>query len=90
VALAIGLSVLTFRYPDKLWPGLAACAQTLVVAFSATRLLEFPLSETAYLTMLNVSSFAVALALAGGTWASRWYRKPADEWDDAAERLGVA
>jgi hypothetical protein len=60
------------------------------VAFSATRLLEFPLSETAYLTMLNVSSFAVALALAGGTWASRWYRKPADEWDDAAERLGVA
>jgi hypothetical protein len=90
LTLVAGLGVITFRYPDKLWPGLAACAQTLVLAFSATRALHFPLSEVAYLTMLNVSSLVVALALAGGTWSSRWYRKPHDEWEEAAVRMGVS
>jgi hypothetical protein len=79
--MALGLAVLTFRYPEKLWPGLAGCAQLLVFVFSATRAIDFPMSETTYLAALNLSCLGVTTALAGGTWAARWYRSPPSEWD---------
>ena len=81
---AVALGVLTMRNPDKLWPGVAACAHTLVVVFSATRALEFPLSEHTYLVMLNVSSLAGLAALAVGTWAARWRPRTPSAWDIAA------
>jgi len=81
---AVGLGVITLRNPDKLWPGVAACAQMLVVVFSATRALDFPLSERSYLVMLNLSSLAGLAALAAGTWAARWGRRRTSAWDLAA------
>ena len=88
--LAVGLAVLTFRYPDKLWPGLAGCAQFLVLIFSVTRLIEFPLSPTAFLAALNLSSLAVHACLAVGTWRARWSKPRPDEWDVAARDFGLA
>lgn len=69
-ALAFGL--LAFRYPEKLWPGLAGCGQFLVFTFSATRALDYPLSEGEYLHALNLSGMLVLASLGFGTWASRW------------------
>jgi hypothetical protein len=71
---AVGFGWLMLKNPEKLWPGIAACAQLLVFVFSATRALEFPLSETGYLVMLNVCSLLGIGALAAGTWAARWRR----------------
>ena len=88
-AAACGFGILTARFPDKLWPGLAGCAQLLVFVFSATRAIDFPLSETAYLIMLNVSGFGVALALAGGTAVNRWHKPAPSQWDIAAEKLAA-
>ena len=86
LATCLAFGVIMLRHPDKLWPGLAAVAQLLVFVFSATRVIDFPLSETAYLVMLNVSGLAVASAIAAGTWATRWGRRAPSEWDIAAER----
>jgi hypothetical protein len=61
----------------------------LVVVFSATRALNFPLSEQSYLVMINVSGLAGFGALAFGTWASRWRPKAPTEWDMAAARLST-
>jgi hypothetical protein len=86
---AAAAGALTIRFPDKLWPGIAGCAQFLVLTFSITRALNFPLSETAYLYALNLSGSLVWGSLLAGTWASRCYRKPVDDWEVAAERLGI-
>lgn len=86
-AVCIGFAYLTFRYPAKLWPGIAGCAQLLVVVFSATRMLDFPLSATTFLYALNVASLAVILSLCAGTWAARWLRRAPSDWDIAAQKL---
>ena len=86
---AVSLGVLTFKFPEKLWPGIAGCAQLLVFVFSATRVLEFPLSEQGYLIMLNLSSLLGVGSLAVGTWATRWRKREPDAWDLAAAKLGV-
>jgi hypothetical protein len=78
-SMAIAFGVLALRFPEKLWPGVAGVAQTLVVTFSATRALHFPLSEAAYTAALNLSSLAVGLSLAGGTIASRWSRRRTED-----------
>jgi len=71
LAMAIAFAALAVKVPEKLWPGVAAVSQTLLVAFSATRMLEFPLSEKAYIAALNLSSLGVALSLASGTLVHR-------------------
>lgn len=76
LGMAAAFGVLAVKNPDKLWPGVAAVAQTLLMAFSASRALHFPLSETGYIAALNLSSTGVAIALLAGAWAHRWGRKP--------------
>ena len=90
LTMALSFGAFMLRYPDKLWPGLAGCAQFLVFVFSATRAIDFPLSERAFFVAVNLSSLGVLVALAAGTWAARWYRKPASDWDRAAVDLGLA
>jgi hypothetical protein len=68
---AAGLAYIMVKNPDKLWPGVSACAQLLIFVFSATRAIEFPLSEQSYLVMLNFCSLLCIGALAAGTWAAR-------------------
>jgi hypothetical protein len=70
-AMAGAFGVLAVRNPEKLWPGVAGVGQTVVVVFSATRALSFPMSEVAYLVALNLSGLVVAGALGAGTWAAR-------------------
>jgi hypothetical protein len=89
VATVACFTWLTFRYPDKLWPGLTACAQLLMVTFSATRVLDFPLSMTGYLIALNLSALLGFVFLAYGTWASRWGKRLVDEWGDSAHNAAV-
>ena len=81
LATAAAFGYLTFKNPEKLWPGVCGCAQLLIFVFSATRAIDFPMSEQAYLFMLSLSSLLCVGALAAGTWAARW-RKPGDQdWD---------
>ena len=75
LGMAIAFGLLAVRTPDKLWPGVAAVAQTLLMAFSASRALHFPLSEAGYIAALNLSSTGVAIALLSGAWAHRRGRK---------------
>lgn len=86
---ALAFAALTFRNPDRLWPGVAGCGQFLVFVFSATRALEFPLSELAYLCALNISGLTVLAALTLGTIVSRWFPPAPSEWDLAEERLAT-
>ena len=65
----------------KLWPGAATCAQLLVFVFSATRAVNFPLSDFALLIMLNVCAVAVELTLILGACAHRWNWGRADDVD---------
>ena len=60
--------VLAVRYPDRVWPGVAGVAQSLLVAFTATRAIGFPLSPLAYVAAINISSFVVKASLVGGAW----------------------
>jgi len=71
LGLAAAFTWLALKNPQKLWPGFAAVAQTLLAAFSATRAIGFPLSEQEYLAAGNTASLGVALAICGGVWASR-------------------
>ena len=87
LSLALALGLIAFRYPDKLWPDLAACAQLLVFVFSVTRAIDFPLSPTAFIVAVNASSFMALVALCFGTWAARWCREPISEWDCAGPNL---
>ena len=75
LAAAVAFGVLAVRAPDKLWPGIAGVGQTLVVMFSATRLLDYPLSPLAYMIAVNLAGITVELALVAGTWMSRWGSK---------------
>jgi hypothetical protein len=43
-----------------------------MLAFTATRFFNFPLSEQGYLAMLQVSTFLVSAALIYGSWVRRW------------------
>jgi hypothetical protein len=71
LVIASGFVALLVR--SKLpWVGVACCAQSLVLAFEATRFVGFPLSRTSYVTMLQLSSIIVIGALIYGTWARRW------------------
>lgn len=79
VAAALALGVLALRAPERLWPGVAGVAQSMVIVFSATRALDFPLSEAAYAAALNLSSLAVGLSLAAGVVSHRWGRSAAPE-----------
>ena len=73
IDLAIGLGLLAVLVRTRLfWAGVACCAQMLMLAFTATRFVNFPLSELGYLVMLQVSSVMVAMSLIYGTWARRW------------------
>ena len=85
----LGLGWLTLTNTDKLWPGLAACAQLLVAMFSVTRVIDFPLTETQYAFMVSVCSMLTVSALAGGTLVTRFFPRDPSEWDVAygAERV---
>lgn len=85
--LALSFGWIALRFPDKLWPGLAGCAQFLVLIFSVTRAVRYPMSEDAYLIMLNLSGLGVTCALIGGTWASRWWKPRRDDWEEFAAAL---
>jgi hypothetical protein len=74
--LAIALLVLFF-FHRRFWVACAFCAQTMLLAFSSSRLIEFPLSAFEYVLALNVSSIMVFGSLLLGTVASRW-GPPAD------------
>jgi hypothetical protein len=68
---AVALVVVLLR--SKLfWAGVACCANMLMLAFTATRFFDFPLSEDGYVVMLQVSSLLVSLSLIYGTWNRRW------------------
>lgn len=68
---AAAFGVLALRAPEKLWPGVAGVGQTMVIVFSATRALDYPLSELAYEAALNLSCVTVGLALAIGAVLAR-------------------
>lgn len=85
--LALSFGWIALRFPNKLWPGLAGCAQFLVLIFSVTRAVRYPLSQEAYIVMLNLSGLGVTCALIGGTWASRWWKPRRDEWEEFAVTL---
>lgn len=87
LTLALSLAGIAVRYPEKLWPGLAGCAQFLVFVFSATRVIRYPLTETAYLVALTLSSVAVLGCLVVGTWRACWAKPRRDEWDEFAATL---
>ena len=81
--LAIDLLALTgiivlFLRSKLLWIGIAAVSQTLVLAFDATRYLDFPLTVNQFLLATNTAWLGVTLSLAGGAWARRW--GPQDEY----------
>jgi hypothetical protein len=83
--LAISLLSLFVRH-KKLWLGCALNAQVLLLAFSSTRLIDFPLTTLEYVVMLNVSSVGVFTSLLFGTIHARWGRSP----DADAEHWGYA
>ena len=74
---SIAFVVVLFR--SKLfWAGVACCANMLMLAFTATRFFDFPLSENGYVVMLQVSSMVVSLSLIYGTWSRRWGQQDMD------------
>ncbi len=83
LATFLGLAWLTFANREKLWPGLASCAQLLVAMFSATRLIDFPLTSNQYMMMVSVCSVLTVSALVGGTAVSRFFPRSASDWDMA-------
>lgn len=80
--MALAFAAILFVDREKLWPGAAACAQLLVFVFSASRTINFPLSDLALLMMLNVSGVGVILSLVVGAAAHRW--GPKDAYEAAA------
>ena len=86
LTLAFALAFLLIRY-KKLWIGVACVATTLFCAFSATRLVGFPLSPFGYILALNLSSLIALVALAAGTWVERW--GPADPYAEFEDALGA-
>ena len=66
-----GLLLVLLRW-KLFWSGVACCAQTLMLAFTATRFFNFPLSERGYVAMLQVSTVVLSAALISGAWARRW------------------
>jgi hypothetical protein len=87
---ALGLAWVMLRNPEKLWPGVAACAQILVVVLSATRAIDYPLSERAYLIALGLCSMLGMGSLAIGAAVSRWGGCKPDPWLEAERRLIAA
>jgi len=75
-AFCVALLVLLAVY-KRFWIGCAACAQSVLLAFSSTRMTHFPLTESEYVLMLSLGSFGVYASLFVGTILSRWGR-PAD------------
>lgn len=75
----LALLVLTIR-SGRFWAGVAACAQSLVVVFTAVKYFEFPLSGPAYLIALHLSGWIAIFALLIGAMAVRW--GPKSEWDE--------
>ena len=71
LSVAMAFAWLALKHPKKLWPGAAAVSQTLLVAFSATRAIGFPLSEEEYVAAINVASLGVAVALGAGAVLAR-------------------
>lgn len=67
----LALLAITIR-SGRLWAGIAACAQSLVVVLTAVKYFSFPLSGTPYLVALNLSGWVPILALLGGAIAVRW------------------
>ena len=81
IDVMVGLGLLAVLIRTKLfWAGVACCAQMLMLAFTATRFFNFPLSELGYLKMLQVSSILVSLSLIYGTWSRRWGPQPEPEY----------
>jgi hypothetical protein len=73
IDFGVVLGLLWVLVSSKLfWAGAACCAQMLLLMFTATRLVEFPLSEIGYIAMLQVSTVIVMVSLIYGTWAHRW------------------
>lgn len=84
LSTSVAFGCLATRYPSKLWPGTAACAQFLVFIFSATRAINYPLAETAYLIALNLAGLGLLASLVVGTWRARWGVPRTDEWEEFA------
>ena len=74
LATGLAFAVLLFR-TRLLWPGVAACAQLLLTAFNATRFLDFPLSESSYIMVLQLSGVILSAALLYGVWERRFPRR---------------
>jgi hypothetical protein len=81
---ALGFAALALRYPAKLWPGVAACAQYFVFTFSFSKLVNFPLDDVLLAHCSTISSINVSGALVAGTWMARWGRRRPDEWEQFA------
>lgn len=73
---AVAMLALLARY-KQFWIGTALCSQSLLLAFSSTRLVQFPLTELEYVSMLNLSSLGVFVSLFVGTLLGR--RKQPDD-----------
>jgi hypothetical protein len=84
---ALGFVAIAFRYPEKLWPGVAACAQYFVFTLSFGKLVGFPLNEVLLIRASTISSVNVSAALVAGTWAARWRKAPVDPWEEYAATL---
>lgn len=60
----------------RLWAGVAACAQSLVIVFTAVRYFHFPLDGKTYLVALNIASWMVHLSLWVGAAVHRYRPDP--------------
>ena len=82
-----GVSLLIlFVFYRHLWLACALVAQLLVIVFSTTRMLQFPLTPGEYVLMLNLSSLGVFASILVGTVHARW----GSSTDADAEHWGYA
>lgn len=83
-SLSLAFGVIALRHPAKLWPGVAGCFQFLVFVFSATRAIDYPLSQFAYIAALSLCGIGVMLTLLLGTLVARYGKARTDEWETFA------
>lgn len=88
-AMATAFAALALRYQEKLWPGVAGCAQFFVFIFSVTHVIDFPLSEDAHIVAVNLSCLIVIGAMTAGAWQARWGKPRIDPWEEYATTLSA-
>lgn len=87
LAECIAWALLTVRYSNKLWPGVAGCFQFMVMIFSISQQTNFPLPDQVMVAMINLSALGVTASLTAGTYMTRWRKPPVDQWEQYAETL---